>query len=344
MIKLDRLRFTDNEIVYSDELSHNNKIMGILLPTDNAEVALGQFLTGLPNMIDISEFSTILFNFQKWSQEDIDKAVDICHDNGFKVRYTINKYNCDPEVPFNLIMEDTASLMDDAIVYLSMDDDITVLGLSPTIGKTGGRQYLECLHYMLHNKQCGIISTTGTIGKIPKRNYLGPNFKRNIDLYIMTGLGLFLKNMRVDRNDDTYGCVLPIDSLELYGALGDALVASYRKGNGYYPAKYNHIRAVHPVQTNIDETKTVSPYGWDKAELIDNGVAKYTREHWNPKYNWKRMVQNSVTPEQYTEAGGLPIWNEEVALGVTSFYPVDGDLDQLRSEVISKSLEIRQTK
>jgi hypothetical protein len=336
---LSNYRTTSNEILYKDELTEQNKIVGIVLPTCTPKEAFEKFLVGLPNMTNISSISTILFNFQRWTDDQIRDAINICHANNFKVIYSKNEYITDKGIPFNLIMEDTAQLMPEAIIYLSMDDDIKVLHASPKIQKSGGRQYLECIHYLMNYEKCGLVTTTGTIGKIPPRNYLGPNYKRNILLYIMTGLGLFLRN--IHRDDPSKGLLLPPDSLDIYGALGDLLAGAFRLSNGYYSAKYNHVRAKHDIATrSFDETQSTSDYGWDKSDVIDNGVAKYIRDHWSPEFNYKSTTQYSVTYDYYTQQGGLDIWTESSAKQLIAYYPQDSTRlsdQQLLDEIIREA-------
>lgn len=322
-MNINKNRTTNNEVIYSDDLTRYNKIVGIVLPTNDPETMFDRFLVGLPNLKEINEISTILINFQEpWTKDLIREAVSIIHDNGFKVRYTINKYVFEnPYVPFNLMREDASQLLPEAMIYLSMDDDFKVLGVSPKIGKTGGQQYLECIHYMLSHPKCGVISTTGTIGRNPAREYLGPDYKRHIRTYIMTGLGLFCRNLKL--NDDS-GCFLPSGTHNLYGALEDMIAGSYRIANGYYVAKYNCVRVSNIVNTKAvssTDEETFHKTGWEKASVIESNNVKYVKDNWNKDYNRKSLWQDSVSYELYESKGGLPVWDEEVARQLTVHYP-----------------------
>ena len=92
------------------------------------------------------------------------------------------------------------------------------------------------------------------------------------------------------------------------------------------------MRVRHDISTSIATES--SAYGWDKAELIENGVAKYIRTHWNPEYQWRSLVQNSVSTELYLSKGGLPTWDMSVATDLMSNYPVESVTESLVLEVI----------
>lgn len=325
------LRLTENNIIYSDELTSHNKILGIILPTNDPTTMRDKFLKGLPNLTEVAEFSTILINFQDpYTEEEINEVISTIHQYNFKVRYTYNKYNFQkPYVPFNLMREDSAALLPEAQYYLSVDDDVMVLGSSPKIQKTGGRQYLEILHYLISHPQCGLVSTTGTIGRTPPLHYIGPNYKKGINTYIQTGLGLFAKNL------NRGGYWLPADTHTLYGAMEDLVAGAWRLSEGYYHAKMNCVRVQHKYQTgttnNADSSHST---GWDKESILLENNAKYIKDNWCAKYNHKSSFQDAISKELYLSHGGLPIWDEQVSRGLTNYYDPNKEINEIKSEII----------
>ena len=341
-VRLIDYRTTNNEPIYSSpSASDDRRVVNILLPTVYPDVAYEKFLQGLHNMTEISSISTILINFQgSWVPESMSDFTRECEELGFAVIYTYNKYVINPNVPFNLIMEDTAQLgkSTNCRIILSMDDDLEVRAKSPTIGKSGGRQYLEIIHYMMHNPKCGIVSCTGTIGKIPPRNYLGPHRKRDVDLFLTTGLGLFVRN-----HSPELGVVVPLDCTPLYGAIGDAMAGVYRLGAGLYHAKYNHVRAVHPVATVLTKNEDGLEEGdWSKHSLIRDNNEKYIRENYYEKFNSARIQGcRYIDYQLYLDRGGIDMWNnQDLYDEYTTFYTQDEEDMKSNDQLISELLEV----
>jgi hypothetical protein len=319
-------------IVYSDyypmiDNNHTNGILGICIPSIHPEYMLDNFLHSLPNMVELNRISTISINCQgQWTKDQMSKAIDMCHENGFPVAISYNNYEfTNHEVPITRIREDSATLVKDSLIFLSLDDDHKILGPSPKINKSGGQQYLEIVKYMIDHDKCGVVSTTGVIGRHPPKDFIGPNSRVGLNMYIMTGLGLFLKNMRKytnyigDSSNTELGLMMPPDSLWIKGALEDALSAAYRYSNGFYPAKRNYVRVKYDGATPINgENKDTT--GWARDELLNNNVVKYIREHWSPSYEVKINGPRYVDYNYYVDHGGLYVYDEKLCDKLTDDY------------------------
>lgn len=255
-----------------------HKILCIAIPTCEPDVFMKYWINSLHYLEDAKDIITIAINFQKpWTDELIESAISQIEDMGFKYECCFNEYDIPSKglVPICKIRNDTFELCPDSLFYVLTDDDFQYCGPSATAPKTAGQQYIDIVHYMLQNyDKCGMTIIGGSmIRKIPK-NHIMPV---PINTHVTNLKGIVIRNMR------DYGFnMFPNDSLSLYGAGEERILAASRLWNNLYIAKMGFGRTHHyEVQKKSDVVNGIEMYEWDSKNIIDNNVNKYLRDHYN---------------------------------------------------------------
>jgi len=287
-----------------NRLDDLQSILGIVLPTNDPEVAFSNILTSIDALKEISELSTFLINFQKpWTKDQMADAVRIIEDHGFRVLYTFNEYEIAGKglIPMNRIRNDSAMLLPGAMMYASVDDDMVFRYATPKTNKTAGQQYLDCIHYMLSNKECGVILMGGQLVKYPRKYVISPTSLTNS---FLTNRGYILRAMNPKE-----GSYLPNDCLDLVGSDEDRVLAAYRLSKGYYPAKMGHSRTTHTGHSVIPGSEL---YEWNTSEILDKNNNKFIRDNYNPNYSGSSYNTHVVDTDMYFKNGGIDVYDSEV--------------------------------
>ena len=293
----------------------NHKILGFAVPTNEPEVAFNYLLSSVENLKEVAPISAFLFNFQKpWTDDQITKAVAICENHGFAVRYSFNTYEVKGKglVPFNQIRGDACKLMPDAKFYVLMDDDFSFLPRSGSYNKSAGEQYLDLIYYMTQHPDCGFILLKGRLYLNEVSKYqIAPAL--SLENRYITDKGILLRNFNPEE-----GWALPHTALGLLGSDEEKIACSWRLYNGMYPAVINRCRTLHYENCNTTqvENKPVSGeemYGWNKKDILDANVNKFIKENFYPDFkNGAWRITKLVEPEQYFNQGGIDISDTEV--------------------------------
>lgn len=314
-------------------------ILGFSLPTNEPETAFEYILTSLENLKAVAPISTFLINFQKpWTEEQINKAVSLIESYGFEVRWSFNEYEIKGKglVPFNRIRDDACKLMPEAFAYALTDDDMTYKGSSPKMKKNAGEQFLDSIHYLLHYEKCGMVLFGGSLYKKTPNYQLQP--VDIINTYI-TGRGLIFRNL----GDDCR--TIPKECLDFVGSDEEKISAAYRLAKGYYPAKLRMARVHHyenhrakesknPKKNDNKLTSGAEQYGWNDAKILDENNLGYIKEHYNPEFKGKDNY-NVCSFENYTNAGGINVYDEEVVKKYNYNYE-NKTSEEVLNEIINK--------
>ena len=296
-------------------MESNHEILGFAVPTNEPDVAFNYLLSSIENLREVAPISTFLFNFQKpWTEDQISKAVKICEDNGFAVRYTFNTYEIKGKglIPFNQIRGDACKLMPNAKFYVLMDDDFSFLPRSGSYNKSAGELYLDLIYYMTKHPDCGFILLKGRLylNEVPKYQ-IAPAL--SLDNRYITDKGILLRNFKPEE-----GLALPNSALGLLGSDEEKIACSWRLFNGMYPAVINRCRTLHYENCNTTkvENKPVSGedmYGWNKKDILDANVNKYIKEHFYADFkNGAWRITQLVDHQHYLEVGGCDVTDPEV--------------------------------
>lgn len=279
--------------------SHN--ILCICLPTCEPDVFNKYWLPSIDKLLDAKDILTIAINFQPpWCDKEITRVVNYIRTMGFKCVYAFNEYNIPSKgyIPFNMIRNDASILSPDSLFYVLTDDDFSYQGPSASAPKTAGEQYIDIVHYMLTYGNCGMTLIGGSmIRKIPK-NHIAPV---SMNTHITNLKGIVVRSMK------NFGFNLfPEDSLNLYGAGEERVLAASRLANGLYIAKMGFGRTHHyEIQRKPDVKNGIEMYNWDTKEIIDSNVNKYIREKYGAKTGETLHDGLIIDPKLYFSNGGI---------------------------------------
>lgn len=285
-------------------------LLALVLPTNNIRIFHQCFLRTIDWIDAIKPYATICINFQSpWSEESIDDVLGVLIEKNWKVEWTLNKYDCSVNIPMNKIREDAACLCPEAFAYWVLDDDHTFAGPSTKINKTFGEQILCCLHYMLNNEKCGVITTGGSLFKAIEKNHIGWLYFND---YFITNYGFMVRNLK-----DVNGTrLLPKDSLDLVGSDEERVICAERINNGFYNAKIAFARCRRGSKIN-NEPDGTTKYHWNTSDILDNNNSKYIREHYNPNYVKQEGRSSPYSYFEYINHDGIP---EDQLPGLTVDY------------------------
>lgn len=279
--------------------SHN--ILCICLPTCKPHVFIKYWLPSISNLESAKDILTICINFQHpWDKKKAQFAVDKIRNLGFKCVASFNEYNIPGKgyIPFNKIRNDAAKLCPDALFYVLTDDDFSYRGPSASAPKTAGDQYIDIVHYMLSHRNCGMTIIGGSmIRKIPK-NHIAPV---SMNTHITNLKGIVVRDMR------EFGFKLfPEDSLELFGAGEERILAASRLSKGMYIAKMGFGRTHHyEIQRKQDVQNGIEMFNWDTRDIIDSNINKYIRDNYGAKTG-STLHDGSIIDESiYYDNGGI---------------------------------------
>ena len=326
-----------------DSISFNNQILGIMLPTvkTTKNDLFNKCLQTFYNMKDLAPISTVLINFQQYSTDEVDVAVDRFHDLGFKVLYSRNTYDVSNNVPLNEINNDTADLMENALAYLRIDDDMRFNDPNSKY-KSPGRQFVESVHYLLNHPKCGIVMHKNAMLKSPGKNMVGPHPKQTHDYlptYISLGCGYVFRNLRangfilpepVSRYLESRLQKLAVSVSPRYLDIA-SIIFDHREEvafvimqliHGYYVAVYPETRVTHITCHNAQLTPEDSRFHNWGDQSLDQSI-------------YRKFVRNPVPYEIYRKSSGLDYHsNPEKLLMLTSLYPEDQPISQLYKELL----------
>lgn len=299
----------------------HNELLALVLPTNEPEVYFKYFGSdySLSNLVPIRDYCTICLNFQPpWTKALIDQAINKLSDYGFTYSYTESVYDIPNkgEVPINKIRNDTAKLSPKSLVYALVDDDFYFRDMSNSMPKSSGEQFLNVLHYMITNPQCGIVTLTGTLFKKIPRGSIGPV---SIDGRYINAKGFFSKNLKYV--EGISGTLLPDECLDLVGSDEERVIAGALLSTGYYPARMGFTRISH--YENHSSGKVVSGelmYGWNDESILDNNNLKFIRDNYNPDYVKSKDHDCPCSKETYERSGGVDTEDPSVVSELTTDY------------------------
>ncbi len=244
--------------------------LGIILPTNNPDVFLNDFLPTVTWITELSPISVFLINFQPpWTHPKIIHAVTRLHSKGFYVKSTYTE-NWDPPVKILKIREQCAQLDPECDVYLSIDDDFKFVSKTDMFPYSSGERYMQSLDYFDKFPDCGIINTKGFLGGYRQGLMIQPVDK---DMFA-TNRGMFLRNMR------EHGFLLaPKGALDLRGGLEETLLAYTRIERGYFAAKQMNNPTIHVTGTL--EKYGDDPSGIHNLKVMDENVVKWIQNKYD---------------------------------------------------------------
>ena len=300
-------------------MDNPHTILGLAVPTNEPDVAFNYLLATVHNLKAVAPIASFLFNFQKpWTEEQILKAVDICEENGFEVRYSINSYTVEGKgkVPFNAIRGDACRLMPEAKFFVLMDDDFSFLPRSATCYKSAGEQYVDCIKYLTEHPDCGILLLKNKVNAhlIPKY-FIMPAV--SLDNVYITDKGIILRNF-----DPENGWVVPHTAIDLLGSDEEKVACSWRLAHGLYPAIMNFTRTLHYENANkISGDKVQSGevmYQWNTKEILDANANRFIRENFYPAFKnrgWRPT--RLIDPAHYLSISGIDFTEDDIRESLT---------------------------
>jgi hypothetical protein len=274
-----------------------NETLGLVIPTVHPERVFNRIFCdeSLEQLKVISKVGTILINFQPpYTEEEINSIIDKLTSYDIPVKYSYNQYNVEKKgfVQFNKIRNDASKLLD-CKFYVLVDDDFLFKG-SVNGTPSSSHQYIEAVHYMLTHNNCGMVMLRQRKKSLDDYVPNGWVYPISIVNRWQTDSGMMLKSMKYTGE----GNLFPDDSLELYGAGEEKILAGWRFSKGLYPARINHC--------NVSNSPSENLYSWYRP--MHDTLTKYILDHYN------QVIDDDYTKvcseELYLSNGGIK-YNEE---------------------------------
>lgn len=284
------------------------KRLTVLLPTCEPE-SMFQFL--LPTSYRLKQLSNQLqFNiiFQPpYTNEQIDRVVNILQANGFTVNYQFKDYQVvRPYTPLIKMRNDCSMMSPNSDFYLIWDDDIS-------IEKESACDYiLDAINRFDSNSNLAVISLYNQ----PIENHRENFYSTNGGLILRGGKyygfkGYMPENLKQFGNVKTLIPYQNENLINLFGGFQDKFGSMCRLATGQTGESIINVPINH-VENR--KQKGAIQHGWDQAKTLDGSIASFILRYFNPDFLrthslslFDPQLSKLIYPNHYDSLGNIKL-------------------------------------